>query len=160
GKTIVMAADAGEDALLVAADRRHSRVRLLQKTLAHARVPARLLALDATAPLPFGPVFDRVLLDAPCSGLGTVRRDPALKRSRTEADLSRFAATQRLMLARAAEAVRPGGQLIYATCSSEPDENDAVVSTFLDDDKRFGSGRVLRTLPFRDGLDAYFAAVL
>jgi 16S rRNA (cytosine967-C5)-methyltransferase len=178
GKTIVLWADMAGDGELVASDRRPSRVRLLRSMLARARVPARLVALDATATVPFRPVFDRVLVDAPCSGLGTVRREPDVKWSRHEGDLPRLAATQSLMLGRAAEAVRPGGRLVYATCSSEPEENERIVEAFLANDPRFVLERAslgphvqdtgalvdesgyLRTLPFRDGLDAYFAAVL
>jgi 16S rRNA (cytosine967-C5)-methyltransferase len=164
------------EGLLVAGDRRRARVRLLASTLRGADVPTRVVALDAGAALPFGAVFDRVLLDVPCSGLGTVRRDPDVKWTRTEADLPRFAATQRLMLTEAAGAVRPGGRLVYATCSSEPDENEDVVRAFLASAPRFAVGPVeasvveasrfvgddgfFRTLPYRDGLDAFFAAVL
>jgi 16S rRNA (cytosine967-C5)-methyltransferase len=178
GKTDVIWRDMGEAGLLVASDRRPGRVRLLRTTLRRAGVPPRIVALDATEPLPFGAVFDRVLVDAPCSGLGTIRRDPDLKWKRTEADLARFAGTQHLMLTRAGATVRDGGLLVYATCSSEPEENEAVVEAFLESDRRFmaqpaGSGGkhegasrfvdgagYFRTLPFRDGLDAFFAAVL
>jgi 16S rRNA (cytosine967-C5)-methyltransferase len=176
GKTTVLWHDMRGDGLLVAADRRRARVRLLASTLRGAQVPTAVVALDAGAPLPFGAAFDRVLLDAPCSGLGTVRRDPDIKWVRTDADLLRFAETQRTMIGEAAGAVRPGGRLIYATCSSEPDENEDVVRAFLASDPRFvlappevtshdarrfvGQDGYLRTLPHRDGLDAFFAAVL
>jgi 16S rRNA (cytosine967-C5)-methyltransferase len=63
--------------------------------------------------------FDRVLVDAPCSGLGTLRLNPDLKWMRSSSDLAGFAETQAVMLAQAAEVLRPGGTLIYATCSSE-----------------------------------------
>jgi 16S rRNA (cytosine967-C5)-methyltransferase len=178
GKTIVMCDDMGRTAGLVAADRRFARLRVLQSVLAHAPVAIPIVGLDATRPLPLSPVFDRVLVDAPCSGLGTLSRDPDVKWARTAGDLDGFAAGQRAMLAHAADVVRPGGRLIYATCSSEPEENEAVVDAFLDADSRFESApaspgpRVargqafvdargfLRTWPFRDGLDAFFAAVL
>jgi 16S rRNA (cytosine967-C5)-methyltransferase len=68
---------------------------------------------------------------------------------------------QRQMLANAAAVVRPGGRIIYSTCSSEPDENEDVVAAFLDDEAEFRSGGdPLRTLPFRDGLEAFYAARL
>jgi 16S rRNA (cytosine967-C5)-methyltransferase len=178
GKTDVIWRDMGEAGLLVASDRRPGRVRLLRTTLRRSGVPPRIVVLDATQPLPFDAVFDRVLVDAPCSGLGTIRRDPDLKWRRKEADLARLAGTQHLMLRRAGESVRDGGLLVYATCSSEPEENEAVVEAFLESDRRFvvqsaatdrrhegaaafvdGAG-FFRTLPFRDGLDAFFAAVL
>jgi 16S rRNA (cytosine967-C5)-methyltransferase len=117
-----------------------------------------------------------VVVDAPCTGLGTLRRDPDLKWARTADEPSTFAAAQVQMLRSAAEVVRPGGRLIYATCSSEPEENDAVVSTFLQVDSRFHAADAasvtgvaadlidrnghLATRPDRDGLEAFFAAAL
>jgi 16S rRNA (cytosine967-C5)-methyltransferase len=178
GKTAVVTQDMSGRGLLVASDHRPSRVRLLRGMLARAGVRAALAQIDATRPLPFGPVFDAVLLDVPCSGLGTLRRDPDVKWARTAADLPGYAATQRAMLAHAAAVVRPGGRLLYATCSSEPEENEGVVDAFLHSRGDFALGRPLpvpavtggealldarghlRTLPFRDGLDAFYAALL
>ena len=169
GKTVGLAGYAGPAGFVVASDLRPRRVTLLADLLARARPPrVAIVRLDATAPLPLRPVFDRVLVDAPCSGLGALRR-------RTPDDLAAFAATQLEMLRHAAEAVRPGGRLIYATCSSEPEENEQVVARFLDRHPRFvpavpdassavarmldGNGH-LRTLPFRHGVEAFFAAAL
>ena len=120
-----------------------------------------IVQADATRSLPFGRVFDRVLLDAPCSGLGTVRRDPDVKWRRREEDFPALAAVQLAMLDRTSEVVKDGGAVIYATCSSEPEENDEVVAAFLERHPGFlRSGEVLRTLPFRDRLEAFFAAML
>jgi 16S rRNA (cytosine967-C5)-methyltransferase len=178
GKTMVMMDALAGRGVVVAADYRPARVRLLREILARASRQTPIVTLDARQPLPFGPVFDRVLLDAPCSGLGTLRRDPDLKWSRTEHDLSRFARDQRQMILNAADVVRPGGRLVYATCSSEPEENDAIVQGFLIDRPDFSvepprpskdapdlshlvdPQGFLRTMPPRDALDAYFAAVL
>src|SRR5690606_30881041 len=91
----------------------------------------RIVQADAARGLPFDARFDCVLLDAPCSGLGTIRRDPDIKWRRREADLPALAAMQLAMLEHTAAVVRPGGRLVYATCSSEPDENEAVVERFL-----------------------------
>jgi 16S rRNA (cytosine967-C5)-methyltransferase len=178
GKTDVIWRDMREAGVLIASDRRPGRVRLLRTTLRRAGVPERIVVLDATQALPFDAVFDRVLVDAPCSGLGTIRRDPDLKWRRKEADFAGLARTQHLMLRHAGDAVRRGGFLVYATCSSEPEENEAVVEAFLESDRRFVARPVstlgenkgtatfvdeagfFRTLPFRDGLDGFFAAVL
>jgi len=178
GKTVVLAADLRGSGLVVASDYRPGRVRLLRRTLRRAALGTPVVALDATRQLPFRPLFDRVLVDAPCSGLGVIGRDPDLKWSRLAADLAAFASTQISILLRAADAVRPGGVLVYATCSSEPEENESVVEAFLGRDSRFSLGRAspgplvrhaddlidetgfLRTLPFRDDLDAFFAATL
>ena len=178
GKSVVMAQGMGRQGLLVSGDLRPNRVAMLKATVARYDVNARVVAVDALSPLPFGPVFDRVLIDVPCSGLGTLRRDPDLKWSRTESDLPRLAGEAGRMLAHAADAVRDGGLLVYATCSSEPEENEAVVAAFLQDHPAFTLERpvpvaavpdldrvidpagYVRTLPFRDGLDAFFAAAL
>ncbi len=176
GKTVGLAGCAGPGGFVVAADLRPRRVALLARFLARTR-PRRvaLARLDATAPLPFAAAFDCVLVDAPCSGLGVLRRDPDIRWRRNPDDLPRFAATQLAMLCRAAETVRPGGRLVYATCSSEPEENEEVVGRFLADRPEFhlippgsdsGVAQVvdrdgcLRTLPFRDGVEAFFGVVL
>jgi 16S rRNA (cytosine967-C5)-methyltransferase len=176
-KSMMLAEDLGGRGL-VAADRRPARVRLLSQTLKAADLAVPVVALDATEPLPFGRMFDRVFVDAPCSGLGVLRRDPDLKWSRLPADLPRLAERQVAMLDRAAGVVQDDGVLLYATCSSEPEENEDVVRQFLERNREFrrrpsvpgprvshGDRLVdeaghLRTLPFRDGLDAFFAAAL
>lgn len=162
GKTLAMAAAMNGRGRIVAADVRGRRVELLRRTIARAGATnVSVVQADAARSLPFLPVFDRVLLDAPCSGLGTVRRDPDIKWRRQEADLKTLAATQVTMLGRAAEVLAPGARLVYATCSSEPEENDEVVTGFLARYPQFRlTGEPLRTLPFRDGLEAFFAAML
>jgi len=137
----------------------------------------RLVQADLEQGLPFGSTFDLVVIDAPCSGLGTIRRDPDIRWRRHEADLPRFRAAQVTMLRHAAAAVKPDGRLVYSTCSSEPEENDQVVDAFLHEvGSRFtlldmrgrlaaldpvldGNG-MLRTSPAEHGLEAFFGAVL
>ncbi len=170
GKSVVLWHDMRQQGVLVSSDIRPARLHLLRQTLRTGGTPTRVVGLDATAPLPFGEVFDRVLVDAPCSGLGTLRRDPDIKWAVTLEQLPMFAATQLNILQQAAATVRPGGTLVYATCSSEPEENELVVDEFLRQDPRFrrtpwtGAGAdpdgCLRTRPGRDGLDAFFAARL
>ncbi len=177
GKTVAMAAEMGDVGLIAATDVRGRRVDLLARTVAASGARSiKVLQADAARPLPFGPVFDAVLLDAPCSGLGVIRRDPDVKWRRTAAGLEVLAQTQARLLQQAADVLKPGGRLIYSTCSSEPEENDQVVDAFLESrpDFRAGSppdlpasarqlldpqGR-LRTLPHRDGLESFFAATL
>ena len=96
------------------------------------------------APLPFPDRFDCVMVDAPCSGLGTLRRDPDIRWRRTEADLPPLAAAQLTMLRHAAAAVAPGGRLVYATCSSEPEENEDVVGGVPRGRRRVRAGRCPR----------------
>jgi 16S rRNA (cytosine967-C5)-methyltransferase len=164
--------------VLVACDVRQRRVRVLRSAVAASGAQGvRVLQVDREGPLPFGPIFDRVLVDAPCSGLGTVRRDPDIKWRRTEDDLARFAAAQRQLLHRAADVVAPGGRLVYATCSSEPEENEAVVESFLAEHDEFqldplrealpaqtaplvDARGFLQTLPHRHELEVFFGAAL
>ena len=161
GKTLALSA-APQTSLVVASDVRAPRVRLLVRTLTRCRVPnARVVYVPAAGPLPFADgAFDTVLVDAPCSGLGTVRRDPDIKWRRSAEDLSVFAVAQGELIRRAAASVRPGGTLVYATCSSEPEENGDVVAAFLADRPDYTQLGVHETLPFRDGLEAFFATGL
>lgn len=118
---------------------------------------------------------DRVLVDAPCSGLGTLRRNPDLKWRQGEAAIAELTAKQGAILTAAATLVRPGGRLVYATCSLLAAENDAVVDGFLAEHPAFqplSAGEILarqeialegdrlRLLPHRHGCDGFFAAVL
>jgi 16S rRNA (cytosine967-C5)-methyltransferase len=176
GKTIAMAGGMRNTGLIVASDLRAKRVRLLAATVRESGAGrVAVIQSNAAQPLPFGPVFDCVLIDAPCSGLGTVRRDPDIKWRRSEADLPPMSEAQLKILRSAAAVVRSGGRIVYATCSSEPEENEDVVRRFLDETPAFTIHRLtpppawaelineqgcLRTLPFRDGLEAFFAAVL
>ena len=133
GKTIALAAGVGSTGTVVAADLRPARMRLLRATLQRSGSQnVQILRHDLRHP-PFLDSFDCVLVDAPCSGLGTIRRDPDIRWRRTSVDLARYADTQRALLAQAAHTVRPGGRLVYATCSSEPEENEAVLEAFLAD---------------------------
>jgi len=178
GKTVAMAADMDDRGVLVACDVRAKRVTLLRDTVRMSGARCiRLTLVPAAGPLPFEPVFDRVLVDAPCSGLGTIRRDPDIRWRRHERDLTALAADQVGLLDRAASVVRAGGRLIYATCSSEPEENEAVVDAFLSRHPEFApvdlredaapllqpvldDRGMLRTLPHAHGLEAFFAAVV
>ena len=181
GKTLALAAMMENRGLLVATDLRDQRLDLLRQTVTRcAATSVRLVQMDLREPLPFGERFDCVFVDVPCSGLGTIRRDPEIRWRRTETDLDRLARVQLAMLDRAAGGVRPGGRLIYATCSSEPEENERVVEQFLAAHGEFrllraGSGPdevlpglesvvdqsgYLRTDPHAHGLEAFFGALL
>jgi 16S rRNA (cytosine967-C5)-methyltransferase len=132
-------------------------------------------AHDATQPLPgdLG-AFDAVLLDAPCSGLGTLRRNPELRYRRAEEDIPRLAALQRTLLLQAKTAVPPGGLLVYAVCSTEPEEGPQQLARFLETSADFrlepptGAAALacpledgcLRTWPGPEGRDGFFAARL
>ena len=122
-------------------------------------------------------IFDGVLIDAPCSGLGTIRRDPDIRWRRDPSDFEALANIQRGLLRRVVPLVKPGGRIVYSTCSSEPDENEQVVAAFLAEFPAFAVHRLaagglprpimqmqtsegyLRTSP-EHGLEAFFGAIL
>jgi 16S rRNA (cytosine967-C5)-methyltransferase len=114
-----------------------------------------LVALDGTRPLPFRARFDRILLDAPCSGTGTLARNPEIKWRLTPSDLPRLARKQACLLENALERLAPGGRLVYSTCSLEREENEDVV-----EQARARVLRLWRRLPGIDAGDGFFAAVL
>ena len=161
GKTIALAADVGAEGLVIATDVRPRRVSLLRDTLRRCHVRnTRVAHVDSSGPLPFREeTFARVLVDAPCSGLGTVRRDADIRWRRSPDDLPGLAAGQEELLRRIAPLVAPGGRLVYSTCSSEPEENDEVVAAFLAGARDFIALEQRRTDPTQ-GLEAFFAAVL
>jgi 16S rRNA (cytosine967-C5)-methyltransferase len=162
GKTLALSASVGQTGHVIASDVRPHRVRLLSKTIERCRIEnARVVHVSTDGTLPFASGrFDQVLVDAPCSGLGTVRRDPDIRWRRSAADLAGFAVAQRALLERAADLVAPGGSLVYSTCSSEPEENQDVVSGFLREQPAFTEQKTHQTLPFKDGLEAFFGVVL
>ena len=104
--------------------------------------------------------FDRVLVDAPCTGTGTWRRNPDARLRLTEQDLAELLPKQAAILDQAASLVRTGGRLVYATCSLLTEENEDQVTAFLSRHAEFTQGEVLRLTPARDGTDGFFAAVL
>jgi 16S rRNA (cytosine967-C5)-methyltransferase len=178
GKTIAMAADMEETGTLVASDVRPRRLALLRDTVRVSGARSvNVVRVPTDGPLPFGARFDAVLVDAPCSGLGTIRRDPDIRWRRREDDLPSLARDQVALLMRAADVVRPGGRLVYATCSSEPEENDGVIAAFVAARADFrladpaATARPVvarfidpdgffRTTPPAHGLEAFFAALL
>ena len=120
--------------------------------------------------------IDRVLVDSPCTGFGTLRRNPDLKWRQPESAVAELAAKQASILAAAATLVKPGGRLVYATCSVLPEENEAIVEQFLASHPGFAPGNAtadlaranialdtgptLKLFPHRHGCDGFFAAVL
>ncbi len=177
GKTTAMAAAMEGRGLIVASDRRDRRIQLLRNTVRATRAPrVDIVQANLLTPLPFGAIFDLVVVDAPCSGLGTLRRDPDIRWRRSEHDLPSLAAAELTMLKHAAAAVAPGGRLLYATCSGEPEENEGVADAFVADTPDFTPLNLrevipamptavidrrghLRTEPHTHRLEAFFAAM-
>lgn len=181
GKTTALAADMNNSGFLVATDVRKSRIALLAKTIRHSGATnIRIAQADFVAGAPFSNSFDCVVVDAPCTGLGTIRTDPDIRWRCQPNDFSKMAEIQLSILEQASQAVKSGGRLLYSTCSSEPEENEEVIVSFLKLHPKFSildakslrdslgvtltsainSSGHLRTYPFLHGLDAFFATVL
>jgi 16S rRNA (cytosine967-C5)-methyltransferase len=109
------------------------RAALIEDTLRRLKRTARIAIGDAREPSSFwdGRLFDRILVDAPCSSTGVIRRHPDIKLLRRRSDIAAFAAAQREILTATAGLLRPGGRLVYSTCSVLPEENAAVVDAVL-----------------------------
>ncbi|ACN15793.1 RsmB [Desulforapulum autotrophicum HRM2] len=114
--------------------------------------------------------FDRVLVDAPCTGLGVLRRNPDARWRRTLGDIKRLADLQKRILNNLADLVKPGGILVYAVCSCEPEENEGVIDWFLNNQKSFAlvpqshdlasQDGIFKTYPHPLGMDGFFAATM
>jgi 16S rRNA (cytosine967-C5)-methyltransferase len=180
GKTAQLAA-AG--AHVIAVDRAPARLDRLRQNLSRLGLTAETVAADATQ-WQAGP-FDAVLLDAPCSSTGTIRRHPDIPWLKQAADIAKLVSVQRRLIARAVELTKPGGLLVYCTCSLEPEEGVEIVEDLLARDPRLRRRPIsaaeiggldawvtpigdLRTLPCQlpdpdpkmAGLDGFFAARL
>ncbi len=181
GKTTHIAALTGNQARILAVDKHPQRVELIRQgaeRLGCHGIEARCWDLTAAPDFLEHNSFDRILVDAPCSGLGVLRRNPESRWSRRPADLTELAALQQTILAQVAPLLRPGGHLLYSVCTFTAAETDAVIKNFLAAHADFAqedfrtllpeawvalataSGSV-RTLPHQhDGMDAFFVARL
>jgi 16S rRNA (cytosine967-C5)-methyltransferase len=187
GKTPPLVRGAGDSGMVVAGERHAHRLKAMReqfKRLHLSRV--RLVELDAEKPLPFGARFDRILVDAPCSGTGTMARHPEIRWRLKPEQLAEFHALQCSLLANAIEMLAPGGRLVYSTCSMEPEENENVVDEILrargnlflidrgiaaeslggllaegvEASSFFDGAGYFRTVPHRQGADGFFAAII
>ena len=174
GSKTTQIATRAERAVVVAGDLYQSRVRTLKANCEDQGVTGvEIVRYDAEAALPFADgEFDAVLLDAPCSGTGTIRSNPEIRYFLKPFDFGLLQKKQLEMLRNASKSVKRGGRLVYSTCSMEPEENEQVIGKFLDECSEFGfcppnlptellsdQGN-LRTSPAIHGMDGFFAAVL
>ena len=162
GKTTLIADRAGDRAMIIAADRSARRMETVIATAQlHELKAIQPVILDAAEQLPFkAATFDKVLVDAPCSGTGTLRRNPEIRWRLSPEDIDAFAEKQKQILSRAADAVKPDGRLVYSTCSVEREENEEVIQETLARDDRFHLVDSRRTWPQRQGCDGFFIAIL
>ncbi|HXQ26757.1 MAG TPA: 16S rRNA (cytosine(967)-C(5))-methyltransferase RsmB [Candidatus Acidoferrales bacterium] len=133
GKTPTLVRAAGSTGVVIAADRHFHRVRAMQAQFKRLGLPSvHLVVLDAAQPLPFRNQFDRILVDAPCSGTGTLARHPEIRWRLRAEQLADFHQLQRGLLQTAIAQLAPGGRIVYSTCSFEPEENEEVVAEVLE----------------------------
>jgi 16S rRNA (cytosine967-C5)-methyltransferase len=154
GKTLHIAQRTPDLAELVAVDNDPLRLARVRENLQRASRDAVLVPADMTAAVPsLKPrSFDRVLVDAPCSSTGVIRRHPDIKLLRRPGDIAALAITQRRILATAFELLAPGGRLVYSTCSVLPAENEVVVAGFLASEPRARAAGWPESLPRPPGL--------
>ena len=158
---------------LTALDQDAARLERVQENLTRLGLKARLVAGDARQPANWwdGAPYDRILLDAPCSATGVIRRHPDIKLLRRESDIAALAGQQHLLLASLWPLLRPGGRLLYVTCSVLRQENEQVIAGFLtaqpdaEEQPIFASwGRPLshgrQILPGEAGMDGFYYALL
>jgi 16S rRNA (cytosine967-C5)-methyltransferase len=158
GKCFHAAETLGSTRGIVAADRQFERLRTMRRL---ATPPADrgldMVALDAERPLPFRALFDRILVDAPCTGTGTLARNPDIKWRISPEDISRLASRQGAILDRALDLLAPAGMLVYSTCSIEPEENELAVKAILEKRTEFRAGAYFQRMPGREPGDGFFA---
>jgi len=181
---MLLARAAGARGRVVAGDIHEHRLRIIQQQLRRTGSKnVDLVALDATRPLPFSAGFDRVLIDAPCSGTGTLSRNPEIRWRLKPEDLEAAHRCQLAMLRNTIAVTRNAGRVVYATCSLEPEENEQVVAEVTAEspewravsgrdalarhlrdgetaEKLFGADGFFRTFPPEHRTDGFFAAVL
>lgn len=160
GKSTYIADRTKDLATVIAADRSAGRMATLVESATLQNLKAiRPVLLDAVESLPFKPgVFDKVLVDAPCSGTGTLRRNPEIRWRLSADEIPALAAKQGRILKNAADMVRLRGRLVYSTCSVELEENEEVIEEFLARDGRFKLEKSVRTWPHKEGADGFFIA--
>ncbi len=178
GKTLALGALMANTGRLYAFDVSERRLSNLRPRLARSglsNIHPQLISNERDQKLKrLAQKFDRVLVDAPCSGLGTLRRNPDLKWRQTEMDIAELGIKQASILEAAAKLVKPGGRLVYATCSLLREENEAVADAFLANHPEFKAlstseilaqhkvpletGPTLKLLPHVHGTDGFFAA--
>jgi 16S rRNA (cytosine967-C5)-methyltransferase len=174
GKTTHLAALMRDQGELVAVERHTGRAEALRRTA--ARMGATCIDVRvADAAEPAGGTYDRVLVDPPCSDLGTLASRPDARWRKTADQPERLARTQGAILRAGADALAPGGSLVYSTCTISPTENERVIDAFLAEREDFGADDLrrelpvwqhpsvpfhLQTLPHRDGTEGFFIARL
>jgi 16S rRNA (cytosine967-C5)-methyltransferase len=184
GKTMILAHAAGPHGRVIAGDIHEHRLRMIQQQLRRTHITNVSLAMiDATGALAFTERFDRVLIDAPCSGTGTLSRNPEIRWRLKAEDLNEAHRSQAAMLRNGLAVAGESARVVYSTCSLEPEENENVVAAVLGEapewrvvsgqaalaphlqdretsEKFFTADGFFRSFPPEHGTDGFFAALL
>jgi 16S rRNA (cytosine967-C5)-methyltransferase len=164
---------------IVAVERHAGRASALRRTCERVRAANVAIVAGDAARFEAAEPFDRVLVDPPCSGLGTLQGHPDLRWRSSPETIERLAETQRAILRAGVAALRPGGTLVYSTCTVSPMENERLIAAFLAERPDFRADRIpgevasggpvwdhqgvdtfVQTLPHRDGTEGFFIARL
>jgi len=173
GKTAYIAELMKDSGEIVAADRDDRRLMKLKENISAIGIRSVSTVHQDASSLSDVQGFDRILLDAPCSSTGVIRRNPDVRYRHTAKDLLEFGKTQLQILRSVSGMLRPGGRLVYSVCSTEPEEGEMVVSDFLKTSgefriietvpvfmERFMTGGFFRTFPDKDNMDGFFGVIL
>jgi 16S rRNA (cytosine967-C5)-methyltransferase len=178
GKTTHIAQLMKNRGIIIAGDIHRHKLKLVDDTASRLGIDIIKSEIrDAAVPdARYDRAFDRVLLDAPCTGLGIIRRKPDIKWARETKDIDSISALQKKMLKAVSESVKPGGVLVYCTCTILPEENEEIITDFLQNNPGFAEddiapylpagiavhakGSMLQIYPNRDGMDGFFIARL
>jgi 16S rRNA (cytosine967-C5)-methyltransferase len=160
GKTMFIAQLMNNSGNIIASDIEPNRLRLLRENCARLGVTNVQIPLPSIVNLQAASLFDRILVDAPCSNTGVMRRRVDLRWRIQAPEIERLRATQLGLLNQAATQLKPGGVLVYSTCSLEPEENGEVVKQFLAAHPGFKLETERQLLPFADGVDGAYVAKL
>ncbi len=174
GKSSLIALLTRGEARVIATDLHWHRLRVARHLHGEKYPHLWFVSADAAQPLPFAAQFDRILLDAPCSGTGTLQRNPDIRWRLKHSALDKLQKLQLGLLRNASHYLKPGGLMLYGTCSLEEEENEAVILNFLAGNsdffldwpdgpnlrEDFGSGKFLRLFPGETNSDGFFAALL
>jgi 16S rRNA (cytosine967-C5)-methyltransferase len=160
GKSFVMADRLNKNSRVVCSDINFDRLQETRRRAELYAVPGlEFVQVDLARTAPYASLFDALLLDVPCSGLGTLRSNPDARWRTGESDLARYQERQLVLLQNAFSLLLPGKEMIYSTCSTEPEENEDVIERFLASEPSSRlSGEFFRTLPHQERGEGFFAA--